>query len=878
LKPIFLQMSAFGPYAGVESIDFTPLYKAGLFLITGPTGAGKTSIFDAITFALYGTSSGGNNRREVKTFRSDHAASDAETFVLLKFSHNGKTYIVRRSPEYIRPKIHGEGETKAPATAELYSEDGSVSLSGIMNVNREIEELLSLSRDQFFQTAMIAQGDFLKILHADKNERAKLFRQVFKTELYDDFTIALKSIYDEAQKDTERLKNDYIRAALSVDTEEGAEKALQEFKENPAPDKADELIEELKKVCEKDSQKTDKLKEILNKTREAEKRLSIELKVAEQHNSDVIELKSNREQLKKLKDRAEDIEKLKKEDALSDSAKNLKPFEDRLIDVQKNVKDKSFALETAQKNAEPLKERYEAAKNLLESLKNTPEKIDKLKDRYRKIDDLQTEAENLKSCIKNEAKYLKEYEQIKKQNEELDKKIQHAEELKNQNIAAEIASGLKEGAPCPVCGSLHHPNLATPNTQFADDLERLKKEREQAQKNLNAAEVRLLSEQRSKKESEQKLLSQYKKKGELPAPEELILQFKEYLENLDEKIDSMQKGYDEAVKQETELSKKLSSNQAVIIQLKEDLEKFTVQQIKAEESFIAELNNSAFKEKREYTESKSLIADEKSRKQAIQDYEMRLSLVKDRVKQYMERLKGDENIIETKSVEEKISAAQEKTKSAESEEKLLNLKLNNNTRALEEISKTAVELRRANANLYLCEDIYKTASGRLAGVNKISFENYILNYYFRHVLSKANVRLRAMSQERYEFFVKTDESGTALSLDISVLDASTNKKRDVKTLSGGESFMASLCLALGFSDTMQAMTGLNALDTMMIDEGFGSLDDEALDAAVSVLATLAGGNRLIGIISHVQKLKERFDNKITVEKTLRGSHISMQTV
>ncbi len=870
-------MSAFGPYADVESIDFTKLYQAGLFLITGPTGAGKTSIFDAITFALYGTSSGGNGRREVKSFRSDHAAKDAETYVLLRFSHSGKTYTVRRSPEYTRPKIHGKGETKALPTAELYSEDGSLSLSGITNVNSEIEELLSLSRDQFFQTAMIAQGDFLKILYADKNERARLFRQVFKTEQYDAFTNALKLMYDEARYGFERLRESYKQAAMSADTGGGAEKTLEILIEDPAPDNSEELIRELKNVCEKDARKIEDINNSLNKWRETEKQLEIELKVAEQHNSDVKELKNNKEQLKKLLERSDEIEKMKKEDALSDSAKNLKPLEDSLINLQKKAHDKSAELNNKRRCAEPLREKREEALTLFKSLKDTPDKIIQLQQRRSRTEALKEETLRLKSCIKNEEKYLNEYEKIKERNEALDKKIQLAEELKTKSLAAELAINLKEGDPCPVCGSTHHPNLAQKNAEFEDNLKQLKSEKETLQLRLSEAKGNVISEKKLRISSEQKLLSEYKGDA-LPEPDELIDMFDRHLEKLDSNTKAMQKDFDEARDNKTRYENELSSSQAVIEQLYKDLETLKKERDKAEESFLYELMASSFNDRDEYVASKSLIPGEKNRKKILRSYDIELNLVKDRVKQYEERLDGSVNIIETKETKEKIIAAREKIRASESDERQLSIKLSGNRRALENIVETAKKLKNANINLALCEDVYKTASGKLKGANKISFENYILNYYFRLVLSKANIRLKAMSQGRYMFFVKTDDSGAALSLDISVLDANTSKKRDVKTLSGGESFVASLCLALGFSDTMQAMTGLNALDTMMIDEGFGSLDDESLDAAVSVLATLAGGNRLIGIISHVQKLKDRFDNRITVEKTLRGSHISVQTV
>ena len=181
MRPIRLTMSAFGPYAGRQVIEFDRLGQQGLYLITGDTGAGKTTIFDAITFALYGEASG--DTREPSMFRSKYAAPETPTEVELVFTYGGKTYTVKRNPEYDRPKSRGTGFTTQKAEAELTYPDGRV-VTKQRDVDNAIREIMGIDRDQFLQIAMIAQGDFLKLLLASTEDRQKIFRQIFKTKRY----------------------------------------------------------------------------------------------------------------------------------------------------------------------------------------------------------------------------------------------------------------------------------------------------------------------------------------------------------------------------------------------------------------------------------------------------------------------------------------------------------------------------------------------------------------------------------------------------------------------------------------------------------------------------------------------------------------------
>ena len=190
MRPLKLIMSAFGPYAGEETIDFEKMGNRGLYLITGDTGSGKTTVFDAVSFALFGESSGGN--REPSMLRSRFAEAKTKTFVDLTFLYKGREYRVRRNPEYLRPKDRGEGETAERADAVLYLPGDGI-VEGVKNVNEKITELLGVNKDQFSHIAMIAQGEFLKLLLADTKKRSEIFREIFGTKKYQALQDALKS-------------------------------------------------------------------------------------------------------------------------------------------------------------------------------------------------------------------------------------------------------------------------------------------------------------------------------------------------------------------------------------------------------------------------------------------------------------------------------------------------------------------------------------------------------------------------------------------------------------------------------------------------------------------------------------------------------------
>ena len=223
MKPLEITVSAFGPYAGSVQIPLSKLGEQGIFLITGDTGAGKTTLFDAICFALFGEVSGSN--REVDSLRSDFASPSTKTFVDLTFSHRGETYRILRNPAYLRPKKSGEGTTKETADATLWYPDGSV-VSGAEKVKKAAETLLGIDAKQFKQIAMIAQGEFLKLLYADSVERGAIFRRVFHTDFYLAFQKKLKELEKERRTDFENSGQRLVTYVSQSGTEETDENTL----------------------------------------------------------------------------------------------------------------------------------------------------------------------------------------------------------------------------------------------------------------------------------------------------------------------------------------------------------------------------------------------------------------------------------------------------------------------------------------------------------------------------------------------------------------------------------------------------------------------------------------------------------------------------
>ncbi|NLO15384.1 MAG: SMC family ATPase [Clostridiales bacterium] len=881
MRPLKLTMCGFGPYAQEETIDFAPFGANALFLVTGDTGSGKTSIFDAISFALYGEASGGKARRESKSFRSHHAANDTETYVELSFKHGNDEYTIFRAPEYEREKKRGGGVTKQAAKAEFLKSDGSIRESGITNVDRRVVELLGLSETQFSQTAMIAQGDFLKILHAGSNERIVLFRQVFGTEKYDTITKKLKDYNDAARWRWDKAQEAFQRLCsliLISETDAAYEELVPLLGQ---PDRAEELLRLLKAQSEQDALTLRDKENRLKLLRDEDTQRAIQLSRARQHNNDVDALQSTRKMLKSLQTQSEHIDLLRREIVLAGQAREVLLTEQRYTAVGKELSAKKDELDAGLAQ----EEKYAAlAKASLEKLNIATENNREREQLLLSSDTASTlslKADHGRKLDKDHALKEKEFLDAKEMAKAAERSYLKQQELYLMDQAGILADQLVDGRPCPVCGATIHPSPA-PHQEGAPDklsVELLKNNWDRLSSKLQVAATQAGTARRVFNDAMAELrLSLPPETGELTL-DQMEEHFRKSAEELAAKARDLKAAFEDASREHTANDKLWTQRSSADAVLKDDCARLAEDLILAKSAFEGALSSQGFCNEAEYMKAKGLIPSQRNKDAQVREHENRENAAMAGISDLLVRLDGRFEKEDTEALSTAAGIARAEIASLEDAERAQRRKVETNEQTARELEKNIRELSETLRERATTDDVYRTASGQLAGVpQKTKFETYILQYYFRMVLERANARLEDMSGKKYRLLSREEGAGQQSGLELDVFDFTTGRARDVKTLSGGESFIASLALALGFADTVQAQNGSAALDTMMIDEGFGTLDDETLNAAIRVLSDLAQGQRLVGIISHVEQLKGRIDRQIIVEKTGHGSHVRVRNI
>lgn len=1087
MRPEKLIISAFGPYADKTEIDFSKLGEGGLYLITGDTGAGKTTIFDAITYALYGRASG--EVRDPAMFRSKYAEPSTETFVELIFSYQGKTYQILRKPEYMAPKKRGKGLTLRKAEAQLIYPDERQPVTKAKEVTLAVEQLLGLSYEQFTQIAMIAQGDFQKLLLAGTAQRGEIFRQIFHTGLYQQIQMKLKDASIAQYKEYDEMRRSIAQYLDGVKTETASSQEAEEFKDlkkakfEGALERSLELLKqflESGKIQEKELQEEeDVLERKMRKAEEiqnlaAQKRnLELKKKKAEKQLEELFpQLQLAAEELEKYKDadhRCEKLgiqirekeEKLKKYQELEKTEKELKITKGKLEESRGKKEENILKEQLLQKKAEEEK-RY------LETLADAGEQLQKYKFEYDKLD---SKKQSYDSCLLTEKKIKKEQEQVEgwleeiscketKQKEELEQRKKEKAQLDSAELelqkaqtkrdtwnrkqkeleellalvkvfqgaynatkeqqekykisiekvqkqrevyqklfqsfldaqAGLLAQELKEGCPCPVCGSFEHPRPGIlPKGQVVDQeildrekqkLDRLendantqsveagkRKERQktlwhqiqrEAQELLHETEwkklIPLLKEKQDQCEkqladSEEEIriaIERKKKKNEtetwIEKLETEIVQLQEEKNQCDRKQAGLQTKETENKKQRQiiaeELRKLLQERQVTgngevtenitagfekqmqdmlscllekigekekEAKEKQDLEKkLTDQEITRKElektineaaqeivRLETEGKNKALKVddlkkelgeggkeslEKEIKEQKKQYEDLKEKSRTVQRKVQEIQAEKERItaviKNFEEQQKEIGEVREEEAREQYLSFKEKKTELSEKRKAFFSIQ-KGNEEIFQKVRTRQTEMTVAEKEYVWMKNLSDTANGKLNGKAKIELETYIQMAYFDRILRRANLRLLTMSSGQYELKrqEQSENRKEKAGLDLNVIDHYNGTERSVKTLSGGESFQASLSLALGLSDEIQACAGGIRLDSMFVDEGFGSLDEESLEQALKALTSLADGKRLVGIISHVSELKERIENKIIVTKKCGGDSV-----
>lgn len=915
MRPLKLRMSAFGPYADVTELELDTLGESGIYLITGDTGAGKTTIFDAITFALYGEASGDN--REASMLRSKYADINTPTEVVLTFLNKGKTYTVCRSPEYERLAKRGGGVTLQRADAQLYFDDDRAPIIGTKNVDEAIRNIIGVDRRQFSQIAMIAQGDFLKLLLAETKDRQNIFREIFKTGYYQVLQDRLKSESAELSREYDNAKLSLSQYVSGILCDEDSLLSLELDKAKAGNMLTADILALLDRLISDDKGINEKLQsevfeiekslEAVNKAIaraeefiKSEKELSAAKKMREEN---LLLLKEISERQKALKEALPETKKAQEEisniklqlpeyDAYEKAKAELKDLSEQLLKDKNTVELKAQTTKALQKTSDGLKSELSAVadagtkkEKLLREAEQYTNKIKELDQLFLSFDRLK----ELKELLENaRQKYLTSREMATSLNDKYNK--MNTAFLNSQ--AGILAENLTEGQPCPVCGSVHHPKKAEKSTEVESEqtIKEAKRLADEAQ-NIATQNSRQAGELTGKVEAEEEAL---KNKTALLLPdtdfslaknaavslkgetERCIQALKQQIANEDKKL--LRKTDIERLIPITE--EKLQANQKEISQLEK--------KIAAEAVLIKENENKLFslKEKLPFqskAEASSRLNHlnsyllkvttelEKTEKE-YHDCENGIAALNGRIDQ-LEKLLNEKPDIDIGQLNEKKQLLQESKASSLSKQKTVGIRVDNNCRARDNISKKAADILKTEEKWGWIKALSATANGTLSGKEKIMLETYIQATYFDRIIARANTRFMIMSGGQYELVRRktADSIGKKSGLELDVIDHYNGSVRSVKTLSGGESFKASLSLALGLSDEIQSYAGGIQLDTMFVDEGFGSLDEESLHQAINALYSLSEGNRLVGIISHVAELKEKIDKQLIVTKDKTGS-------
>lgn len=1059
MKPLKLVMSAFGSYGGKETVDFEKI-DHGIFLITGDTGAGKTTIFDGVSFALFGETSG--QRREPSMMRSQYASEDEETFVSLKFSERGEIYEITRCPSYLRlskrkNKNGAYTAVSVPAKASLILPDGSEYAGNIRDINWKIQEIIGVDQNQFSQIAMIAQGDYLRLLHASSKERKEIFSKIFNTGIYSRIQLKLKEknnlLYGKLEDNRKLCFHELQNIELLEDSPYLEKwRTLLEFKET----KTEDLSELLSLVLEEFKSKEQELRE----RSENRGKLLSEAESSLARAEEVNRLFDKRDEaaagLKALKEQEESRRAEKELLKKAEQAEKGGIFEDRFLDkkreynlsvqrkeqLEKGWTALNEAFLEAEKQAEEGRKissletpkltaaiaRLEETMPLYEQWKDRQElSVRKKREEEKAAEDLKTietelavrkaglaESEVRQAFLEEKSRLLPETRQKKSElvqqkqalsdleraGETLEADITRMERCQERALAAQkayeqaesaynhmyreflaaqagiMAESLEDGEPCPVCGALHHPQpaklasgtvtqaqteQAKKNRDFAEKqrgeaaqesisaLENCRHQTEQIEKEIrrwlgepillkkpeaehSAAnllqylreklpeEIKLCRESLSKADKEEgealeasRLLTETlkardedrKKLEELePAREKALNTWQESkveaascqlradqlrerlpfpeeksasreLQRLGNRREAVLKAQEQAEEQRRKLLEQVKEKKGRLDSETENSRALLQSAKEAEMSFHSAIKELGFSGEDDYRRARQTPETMKRWETEVKEYEKSLEKTDTIYNQYKEQTQGRERL-ETDRWKETAATLRGEQKICQSEAAKLAGLFGRAARAEENLKDLWKDREKLEEEYSLYHSLYQTANGKMTGSVSLDFQTYVQRQYFGQMIQAANQRLKVMTDGQFllqcrelEALGKQGEVG----LDLDVYTVTTDRIRDIKTLSGGESFMAALAMALGMADVIQKTAGNVHMDALFIDEGFGALDEDSRLKAVRILQELSGGQKLVGIISHVTELKEQIGKKLVVKKTEKGSRI-----
>lgn len=907
MKPIRLVMSAFGSYAQEVTIDFTKV-RQGVFLIAGDTGAGKTTIFDAIVYALYDRTSGGS--REPYDMRSQYASPETATFVEYTFSYGEDMYTVKRNPKYTRvskrkDKDGNLKETVEQPSVELTLPDGSLFVGKIKETNEKLVEIMGLDAEQFTQIAMIAQGEFMRLLQAPSNKRKEIFSRIFQTKIYWQIQEALhrkaKEIY-VALEDNRKFCQQELASVkvMTTDDEQAAEFIFTESQQEELKERLQKLIlqgKEQEKECKTKVNEIQKSLEQLNAKLAAGEEINKQFELLEKAKAKQVVLD---EQKNAMEEVIQSLQRAKKAETVVVEEERLttcvKAYEDgakRLEEYGKLYQQKEEELKTYTKQQQELElQMQEQAPKMQEQLTRIKDAMPQYqKVRICKEQQLAQEkkiAQRKETLDKDVQKLTQAKEELIRKHQMLNDALQQYQQMNDAFIAEQagiMASTLVEGQPCPVCGSTAHPQKA----KLSDVA-------------VTQEQVNLLKEswlQADVQEKKQNQLLQ-KLQSEIAELQKHVQEEQTTLETLKAQHDAWKQ---QLIFEEEEQAKKEQDKlEKQLLQLQSQLQKAQISQQRCKDN----LTEVSGKQKEQTAQLQRLEKERKALEKAyekawaksfeteieyqhakvphrqIELWEKEASVYHDNcvrneesIKQLEKQVKGKVKT-ELSQMREELRKQQDDRKALERSYKEWYSTNQRNQEVQQQLEKLLEEREKLKQQYDIYNSLDKTANGNLAGTAKIDFQTFIQRRFFERMIHEANKRLVKMTSNQFILQCRSlDKLGTqgAVGLDLDVYSMVTDKTRDVKTLSGGESFMAALSMALGMADVIQHTAGKVKLDTMFVDEGFGSLDDEARAQAMQILQELAVDTRVVGIISHVTELKEQIDCKLVVQKDEKGSTV-----
>ena len=1073
MKPLKLTMQAFGSYGKRTVIDFTKANQ-NLFLITGDTGAGKTTIFDAIVFALYGEASSGLNKKDGTELQSQFAAAGEEPFVELVFSEGDapekeslqrQEYKVRRVPRHIRPLKRGKGMKEESESVSLRMPDGTEYPP--KETDKKLEEIVGLTKVQFMQVAMIAQGEFMELLRAKSDEKKEIFRRLFHTELYRDIVNELGRRRKEKQKEMDRVRTACRTEAVHVvipeeygekgtrirelkkqieETEEFSAAAMEEFlgelkalcgwlkerrkaaeqehlaaeadymKKREALAGAGQLAERFEELerARKDLEECAAVREEMQEAME----LTVKIRAAYEIRAVFLrledrdraveraeqELAARKEELpecrlaaKLARTREQEAKKRQEEETLRCAAiseranKALETFEKRKAaraEAERIQKAKEAAEAKAKEAGNALAELEETEKKQRErekELEPVPALLERCRGEAEKKSGLESELEGLKELAREAKRRTMQaerdaetYGQASKAYEEKNREYETARrEFLNAQAGFLAAEQLKEGQPCPVCGSLEHPSPCrleeshqNLTRELLDGLQketaRLRTKQEQAAMQSHAK--RELAEETKERLSEETdrffgrltsflpaaltpdtgetltdlktaeallaewdgILSRQEKELQKKAGE--LKRVQDFLTGLESEKKEGKARQEKAERQLADASVALERSRAALESLEipeeypeesaaraalqeackaleekklacaqaerssrnaQENEKKTEALIRRCEEELPALNEEAQAGRLEYErilEQKGMTEEDwrtltgRYRPEQAQELQKKAEVWQQRQAAAKRQLENARKAIggQARPVMEELKLfleeAQKRKETAGQSAEGIRRQLHADEGAYGSLAPKAEERNLLMARHQRISALYDLLDGNVSGA-RMDIETFVQRSYLERILERANRRFEEMSAGQFTLRLRDLDSagvGKNRGLDLMVLSAVTGKEREVRTLSGGESFMAALSLALGVADQIQESSATVRLDMMFIDEGFGSLDEHSREQAVRVLQEMAGGSRLIGIISHVTELKQEIEDQLIVTKDEEGSHVRWQ--